>query len=436
MSEIRPSTADANDTPRESAHLRPLSFRNVDRAFAWLASLVLALTIAKGFRFPGRWAATHFTFNYSQGFTKRALVGEIARRIGGDYVYRYNVFVAFSFLVLIAVGVTLFIVTRQALRTREADWTFRAVVLVTCASPGTLFLAHIVGYFDFIGLLAVLGLLRWAVKSQHRSALYWGITATFLVLPFIHEGLVVMFGPCALFIALCHWLRAQGERTPTTQDFLRFGSSALLATLLVISVVVSISALSVPRYLELQRFALQHSDFWLRPDAFTVLTQSAYRNFAVSVPAYWRWHGARMLAAEGQTAFMPGFLFVIAYSIRELYAAPRARRVVLCLAFLAAALAPQAMNLVGWDWQRWDGMALMTSLICIVAYKLHFPAAPTTRPSLRFVTVGVSLTAIGLASTMPLYDGLKVQFFPYVRQLEFVKLVLESGFRYRPGPSD
>jgi len=423
----------SNGSPSESAYLRPLSFRGMDRAFAWVAGCVLWLTFAKGFRFPGLWAATHFTFNYSQGFAKRALVGELARRLFGDDVYRYNGFVAFSFLTLFATFAALFVGVRRALRT-HTDWSFRAVLLVACASPGTIFLVHIVGYFDFIGLLAVLGLLHWAVRKKGRFAAWYGITAVGLILPFVHEALVVMFGPTALFLAFCHWLRALGEAGPTPRQWLWFAAHTLLATLLVAGVVIGISVLGVPHAQALQRFAAQHANFALRPDAFAVLTQSTYRNFTEVVPGYWSLPVPRMEGTAGQVAFLPGFLFVVAFGIRELLAAHGTRwlKAVLCSLFVAAALAPEAMNLVGWDWQRWNGMALTTALICIVTYKLYFPSAPRTRPSLRFVTLGVLLTAIGLSSTIKLYDDFKVQFFPYEQQLEFLRLVVDTGFRYRP----
>jgi hypothetical protein len=436
MSETRPlaATSSSAQAARESAYQRPLSFRNVDRAFAWVAGCVLLLTFGKGFRFPGLWAATHFTFNYSQGFVKRALIGELARRIGGDDVYQYNVFVAFSFLILFAVGAALFIGVRRALRAHDVDWNFRSALLVACASPGTIFLVHIVGYFDFIGLLALLGLLYWALRSRRRFSAWYAITAVGLILPFIHEGLVIMFGPTALFIALCQWLRAHGEDKPTRGAWLWFAVHALLATLLVAATVIAISAVGAPRTVALQRFAKEHADFALRSDAFDVLTQSTYRNLMVVVPSYWSWPGSRTKALIGQSAFLPGFFFLIAFGLRELVAARGTRwlKLVLCLCFAGAALAPQFMNFVGWDWQRWNSMSLMTLLICIVAYKLYFPAAPRTQPSLRLVTVGVLLTAVGLASTMPLYDGFSVQFFPYERQLEFVQQVLVSGFHYRP----
>lgn len=421
--------------PRLPPVTRPLSFRGMDRAFALVCWCVFALTFAKGFRFPGLWAATHFTFNYSQGFVKRALVGEVARRLFGDYVYRYDGFVAFSFLILIAVGASLFLGIRRVLRARASDWTFRAVLLVFCASPGTIFLVHIVGYFDFLGLVVVLGLLHWGLRSRSRFGIFYAITSAGLVLPFIHEGLAVMFGPTALFIAFCHWLRSYRHRSPTPREWVWCGLHALLSILLVLGMVLLISQVSTIRSTKgLQQFATRHADFALRPDAFTVLTQSAYRNITFVVPGFWRWPGSRAKAMHGQLAFMPGFLFVLAYGVRELRGAGGTRSVkfMLSLAFLSAALAPQAMNIVGWDWQRWDSMALMTSLICIVAYKLYFNDAPLARPSLGFVTFGVILTLVGLSSTMPLYDGFEVQFFPYERQFEFAKQVLEGGFRYRP----
>ena len=49
------------------------------RHFAIVAWLVFAVSLLKGLRMPSSWSATHMTFNYSQGFIRRGLVGEVIR---------------------------------------------------------------------------------------------------------------------------------------------------------------------------------------------------------------------------------------------------------------------------------------------------------------------------------------------------------------------
>jgi hypothetical protein len=57
------------------------------RHFAIVAWLVFAVSLLKGLRMPSSWSATHMTFNYSHGFIRRGLIGEVLRLVGGARPY-------------------------------------------------------------------------------------------------------------------------------------------------------------------------------------------------------------------------------------------------------------------------------------------------------------------------------------------------------------
>jgi hypothetical protein len=414
---------------------QPLAIAPTERAFAVLVWTIFALTFLKGFRFPSLWCATHFTFNYSQGFVRRGLVGEVLRQLGGNDVYKYNLFVALSFAILAAVGLLLTLAIRRVLRERQGNWTFRVGLLVACASPGMVFFVHAVGYFDLLGLLFVLALLLWAPSAPGRFPVFYALAAGGLVLPLIHEGLLVMFGPAALFIGLCKWIRALDGRQPTRREFCLLGAHAVGAVALICAVTVTVSSpTSLSTMQALQRFARQHADFGLRPDAFQVLTQTTRNNVTVVVPSFWAAQSSRVTGVRGLIAFLPGFSFLAYCTVRSIVASALQKplRAALVISFLAASLAPEVMNFVGWDWQRWNSMALMSCLTCVVAYPLHLAKARDARGSLGLVTIGLLLTAIGLASTAPLFDEYKVQYFPFDQQFEFMGRVLDGHFKYRP----
>lgn len=67
---------------------------------AWYAAawVTIFLSVLRGIRLPNRYATAHFYFNYSQGFVKRALVGEIIHLIDAPFMYRY------SFICLVSFG--------------------------------------------------------------------------------------------------------------------------------------------------------------------------------------------------------------------------------------------------------------------------------------------------------------------------------------------
>src|SRR4051812_46761643 len=119
------------------------------RSFVAICASVFALTYFKGFRMPNAWTATHFAMNYSQGFVRRGLVGEVARWLIGDNVYRYNVFALFAFVVFTLVAVALGLMMRGALRADRDDLALRAALLVFAASPALVFFIHAIGYNDY-----------------------------------------------------------------------------------------------------------------------------------------------------------------------------------------------------------------------------------------------------------------------------------------------
>jgi hypothetical protein len=51
---------------------------------------VFAVSLLKGLRMPNLWSATHMTFNYTQGFIRRGLFGQVLRAVGGRGIYHYN----------------------------------------------------------------------------------------------------------------------------------------------------------------------------------------------------------------------------------------------------------------------------------------------------------------------------------------------------------
>src|SRR4051812_36450618 len=142
-SDARPATGDAS----------PRSWR----PFVVVAWLVFAVALLKGLRMPSLWAATHLTFNYSHGFIRRGLIGELIRVLGrGGRLYNYAFLAGTSIVLLVAVAVVLGLVIRKALRADRGDVGLQGAVLVFAASPGLVFFIHEIGYFDYVGFLLLL----------------------------------------------------------------------------------------------------------------------------------------------------------------------------------------------------------------------------------------------------------------------------------------
>lgn len=422
----------ASSASPETGQLRAYGAAATDRAFLVLLWGVFVLTFFKGFRWPSLWCATHFTFNYSQGFVRRGLVGEIARQLFGPDIYHYNPFVGFSFFVQWTVGLLFVLSVRKVLRLSGGDWNLRVALLVLCSSPGMIFLVSAVGYFDFIGLLALLVLLFWARATRRSLPLLVGLVLGGALLALIHEGMIVMFGASALFIAVCHAKLHLSGRLDAKRKAWLFALGLGVALVAVAVIVVFASTPADPgRVRALHRFIAPHVDFALRGDAFDVFTRTTSENMFQAVPYFWSDQVSRERALRGDFGFLPSIAFLIWHGVRELRAAePNAK--LLPSLFVAASIAPEVMNLVAWDWPRWNAMALATSGLCIAAMRLLMPAARRAKPSLRLVTAGLLFTAIGLASTTMLFDRFEVQFFPFEHQFQFLQQLLHGNFKWRP----
>ena len=416
----------------EAKQLRGYGAASADRAFLVLLWGVFLLTFCKGFRLPSLWCATHFTFNYSQGFVRRGFVGEIARLLAGPDIYHYNPFVAFSFIVQWTVGALFILTLRRVLRQSAGDWNLRVAMLVLCASPGMIFLVSAVGYFDFIGLLSLVVMLVWAGRTKHSWPLLLGMTVGGTVLALIHEGMIVMFGATALFIAVCHAKRQLAGRAHAKRRGWLFALGLGITLIAVGTIVVFASVPAEPsRVRALERFIAPHVDFALRRDAFDVFTRTTSENMFVAVPYFWSDEVSRDRALRGDFGFLPSFAWLIWFGFRELRArAPKEK--LLPALFVMAAIAPELMNLVAWDWPRWNAMALATCGLCIVAMRRLMPGSPRAAPSLPLVTAGLLFTAIGLASTTMLFDRFEVQFFPFENQVQFLRQLVHGNFSWRP----
>src|SRR5439155_20825524 len=122
---------------------------------AWIGPVFAALfflNIVKGLRMPSQWAMTHYLFTYQAGFMKRALWGEVLRRVLGGWTASYFCLAAVGLAVLAALVALLWHACRQL--PVSAD-TVR-FLLVFGASPALAYVVHLAGYLEEIAYLAVL----------------------------------------------------------------------------------------------------------------------------------------------------------------------------------------------------------------------------------------------------------------------------------------
>jgi hypothetical protein len=404
------------------------------RALNWVSIAVFTLTFLKGFRLPNRWVATHFAFNYSQGFVRRGFLGEVGRFLGVEN-YKYHVIIVICLTVLALVVALSALAIKRSLRDQRWDWPWRIAILVFLSSPALVFFVHAVGYHDYFGVLFALLLLLVARSSQSR-ALPWLLAVGMAVLmAFIHEGLSIMFGPVVVFGLACHLARLSSTATLGRA----FGQFLLLVVglgVLMLAVSGTISTFGqedLERVQALESYVRRHVDFTIRPEAFEALARSSAVNIKSLMPWYWSDPRNVRDAWVAFLSFLPGFLWLISYGAFSVLSS-RLRypfRASLLVLYLAASLAPLLMNFVGWDWSRWNGIAFMACFLSTLAIKLNFPLS-IRRPPPWVSTLGAICVCVGLASAMRLFDGVQTQFFPFDGQWYFFRELLENDFAYHP----
>jgi len=414
-----------------------LSLGDTQRAFVWIATTFFLITWLKGFRFPNLWSATHFAFNYSQGFVRRGLIGEIARQIGGDEVFRYETFIVFAFSVFLVVAAYFALAIRRAVRCDPRDLGLKVAVLVYASSPGLIFFIHSVGYNDYIGLLIVLVLVYHVSHSTKRYLIFYLVVVSSAVSALVHEGLAIMFGPVLIFAMVCHILRLAMQRTLDRHTWLILLTHALVTSgiLLSLSSLVSLIGVeSLETVQALKRHIVQNADFPVRHEAFEALQRSSRENVMRLMPWYWSVKGHWPGAIWSWQAFAPGFAWLLTYGFFAIRRAnlPSASRWILGLLFVAASLAPLAFNFVGWDWGRWNGLALIATVVTLLVLKMYFPTRAEDSSPLWLLVTGAMAAALGLASSTSLFDGFQVQFFPFREHQDLLERLIEDGFQYRP----
>ena len=417
MSELKRATNDEGTSSSTPAWVRPVIV---------IAVLLAVVAILKGVRMPGRWAATHYTFNYSRGFIRRGLFGEILRHIFGARAYHYST--------VVAVAVTLFgafvaLMTRLVVHTARGsirDVGFWAAIFVFLASPGLVLLAHVIGYLDYVGINLELVVLLFVLKSARmRAWLVPIVLVVSIVLALIHESSLILFMPVFVFMVICdiharsQWgMQSTGWRRRVQQ----LGPALVVVVAAAASILIGDGGTRPRAFVDLLQKDIERSvDFPLRPDAFEVLFQSVMKNLLEVMPHYWSYAESQRVLLHGALATAPGLAYLIAYGIRLIGGTHWTRgRVGLAVAFVGATLSPVLMNFVGWDHQRWNALATFSCFVCVCVLKQTTPVMGTPEKNASEISpwllcLAAAAMVIGLCSEYQyfLFDGYKVHWFPF-----------------------
>lgn len=378
-------------------------------------------SILRGIRTPGRWAATHFLFNYDMGFCKRALLGTLAATLDQPFAYHYPFFFWFAVVVFVADALLLVALVKRLFEI--GDYASKLAAWLFCSSLAVVFFAHSIGYFEQISLLVTLLALR--TDDFYARALLVGVC--FGVSLLIHETGFLIFFP-VIFLRFLADL--EGRR-----------DGAKVATLLALSIVLSAVVISVgqthlsPALVEAMRRSLQaKADYHLRVDAFEVLTRTVRDNWKVMGPL-WLQRDFQELFLFSLLVTLPTALYFSYESCTSVSRAGYGRAVTLFAA--GASFAPLSLHLLGWDFSRWDTLAVTTSFLVFAVVQLNFERPPRALPELTHRSgraLAAVLVAVNLASSIDLFDNYVVQSFPYEGHITDVMNMLSGQTPFPPRP--
>ncbi|MBN2576580.1 MAG: hypothetical protein JXP73_18595 [Deltaproteobacteria bacterium] len=412
----------------------------------FLVALLFAVAMLKGLRMPSLWATTHMTFNYSHGFVRRGLFGQVLRIFGEERVYRYNsLFLCAAILFLLA-ALALFLLIRRTLASDRGDRGLQAALLVLAASPGVVFLVHEIGYLDYAGIVGVSFFILWASRARRLFSIFYVAIPMSIVLALIHESMIVMFAPTLLFVMVCHGV-TRGAGRPRRTCVLLVTHTVLAATAaLAASWIAGVwGTASAEQIRALQESIARHANFPLRGDGFDALGRSLRANLLEVLPTHWSQPVNRNYLITSLGVSLPGLAFLGSYGFRLLgrLSLDKRARWLLTSIFLAATVSPLLLNFIGWDSARWNAIAFLACFFCLAATRLFFLAPQAAidtegkrhriedTPTLTFAAAAI-VTGLCTSYYGYLFDGYVVQWFPFVGQFESAIELVKGGFATIP----
>ena len=422
-----------------------MRFFHRPRHFAFIASFVFVVSVLKGLRMPNLWSATHMTFNYSQGFIRRGLVGEILRTVGGQHPYNYNRLALIAGLMFVALAVAVVLLIKRALATDPEDLGFKAAVLAFAASPGIVTFAHFIGYLDFLGLILVAGVILISARPSRRQWIFFlGIPISSFV-AFIHESQVLMLAPTLLFAMLCHTVIQfrRSDISRRTRFLLVAGAALGFIAAFVTSTTVGIVGTKSPQVIHsLQDSIGKVANFPLRGDAFEAVYRPVKDAIFKLLPEFWSSRENKIYLVLSLISGFPAIAFLVFYGARLIgrLGLSKMARAILTTSFVAAALAPISLNFLGWDTTRWNAISLMACFYCIATVKLYFSSEIPVEADLRVesplvLTLAAVAMVLGLVSSNYdrfLFDGYTTQWFPFQGQVDSLIELFKGHFTFVP----
>jgi hypothetical protein len=360
----------------------------------------------KGIRMPNLWAMTHYLFTYQTGFMKRALWGDMLRRLFGAWTASYFCLAGIGLAIAAASLVLLWRACRRLPSTIDTT-PFR---LVCAASPALAYLAHIVGYLEHVAYLAVM--IAFALRRRWRVQLAWLLVSA-AALPLVHEASVLWVG-CVTGLA------AITAPAPPRVRLVALLTLAVVWTASTASV-LGLGGVSGQRIEALRAERASFARFPVRRDALDTLKTTLDEARASMVIA-WPETVRQVEAAYSISVFAPAWLLLGAIAMRRarsLEGGAAVRVAAVALTF-GAATAPLLLHAVAMDQHRWNALATFNSGLAALILIDASPPGGEASPSGRDVVLALIVAIWSIASHGRFFDYYQPAHPPFSSQIDFV----------------
>ncbi len=386
-----------------SGGLRLGNWFNSDRRFWHLFTFVLGIvSLLKGIRFPGPWAATQAQLDYRNGFVKRGLFGALFTAPLG--LNHYARFAAFSFAVLTIAIVLLLLLARKSGVARIGSGEAAALF---AAGAALLYLGNLNGYDDVFLLAVALGLLL-IRKSSVRFAVALPVSVAAML---VHEGYLLLLLPVVLFSFAADTV----ERRILPARAAMFAAVLGLCCLLTGVVVAARAPVTISRAIQEKQGISARVDFPVRDAFFAVLTRSAAANVKLTLRE--QGHGEYQLSnLSGVLTLLPVVALQLVYLRRVCMNSGRVwlQNTGWYLA-AAASLAPVLMYALGYDTQRWYAFVSISAFLVLALLVRALPETDIkVTPSLRNATILTIAISMAVSESMLTIHG---NDYPFVRSI-------------------
>lgn len=367
MVEIRRAAEPASTSPHKARWLLPV-----------IPLAALGVAVIRGFRPPIPWAFTQAQFTCDL-IPKRCAFGQVLSSLHFP-AERYD---AFTGLATILLGAALALYGVLALRSRLLS-TLEGLTITAAlaASFGVTLIAAMNGYLDIPMALLAVGC--FLAPERLRVPVAWAAAVAGVL---VHEAYLVIFLPVSLLPLLLRVRRPVELLAPAT----------IAASALTVAIRLALEKPLAPDQADRALAVIQaRADSWIDSADFQVMSRSLADNLhlmtQLSQTGWWR----GQILAGAATLAPPAVLFLWLVLWGEGLAPGRAR----VLAALAA-LAPLAMNVLGFDAQRWSALCTPTMLLALAAlYQAYGPLRLKAKP--LFVGVAAMLSLFPLILPRPL----------------------------------